>query len=99
MTEKPELYEKGVIAQLITMNKKLDIQNEVLCAQVLQLIEMNKLMKKLNYISGTDDSVSKKEIEEELAFLSNHVDVNIDKVLELLKRPAIEDKEEKKWSR
>jgi len=47
---------------------------QLLLMIVFQLIEMNRLMKKLNYISGTDEGLSMDEIKGEIEFLAEFAD-------------------------
>jgi hypothetical protein len=62
---------------------------------------MNKITKKLTYISGGSDTVSKVEIEEEFKYLMNHVECFYDKVKEITKFPALPENidKTKKWGR
>ena len=41
---------------------------------VFQLIELNRLLKKLNYISGTTESITLEEISQEMEFPGKYID-------------------------
>ena len=56
------------------MGKEVSMTEKLLTMIVFQLIELNRLIKKLNYISGTTDSVSLEEIKEEMLFLGKYID-------------------------
>ena len=56
------------------MDKEVSMGEKLLTMIVFQLIELNRLIKKLNYISGTTDSVSLEEIKEEMLFLGKYID-------------------------
>lgn len=77
---------EAIASLLANIEKRMQEEREILLVMVLQGIEMNKLMKKLNYISGTDTSVSLKEVEEEFAFLRNHIDTFAEEVKEVVQK-------------
>ena len=54
--------------------KSLEKQEKLLTMMIFQLIELNRLMKKLNYISGTDAGISTQELTEEIKFLAEMAD-------------------------
>ena len=54
--------------------KSLEKQEKLLTMMIFQLIELNRLMKKLNYISGTDAGISTEELTEEIKFLGEMAD-------------------------
>jgi hypothetical protein len=62
--------EQDYIAKLLT---EID-EKTLLTMIVFQLIELNGLIKKLNYISGTERTISMEEINEELIFLGNYIE-------------------------
>ena len=102
MTEEQEnLANKSTISQLIKLNKNIVELKELLTIMVLQSIEMNKITKKLTYISGGSDTVSKAEIDEEFKYLMNYIECHIDRVKEITKFQALPEKidKEKKWGR
>jgi len=69
-----EMFNRKTVSLLIQINKNLKNQEELLIVVALQLIELNRLVKKLNYISGTDSGVTEKELKEELEFLKGYVE-------------------------
>jgi hypothetical protein len=56
------------------MDKEISMEEKLLTMIVFQLIELNRLLKKLNYISGTTDTISLEEISEEMVFLGKYID-------------------------
>ncbi|MGB9856096.1 MAG: hypothetical protein ACPLKS_06100 [Caldisericum exile] len=50
--------------------QKFDRLEELLLMQIIELIELNALIKKLNYISGTDRDLSVPEFRDELEWLT-----------------------------
>ena len=58
----------------MTMRGLLEKQEKLLTMIVFQLMELNRLMKKLNYISGTDDKLSIAELSDEIKFLGEMAD-------------------------
>ena len=57
----------------------LDKEENALMMIVLQLIELNALMKKLNYISGTTREIKDEEMRAELEFLQEYVNCIMNK--------------------
>ena len=60
-----------------TDNKILSKLNDLdtsMLMMVFQLIELNRLLKKLNYISGTDAGITPEEIKDEIDFLAKYVE-------------------------
>lgn len=101
MSKEENLANVSAISQLIKLNKGIKELKELLTIMVLQSIEMNKITKKLTYISGGSDTVTKAEIEEEFRYLMNHVECFGDKVKEVTKFQALPEKidKDKKWGR
>ena len=56
------------------MLKKLNDLDTSMLMMVFQLVELNRLLKKLNYISGTDAGISPEEIKDEIDFLVKYVE-------------------------
>ena len=56
--------------ELITLEKI----ERLLTMEIFQFIELNRLLKKLNYISGTDSGISTQELSEEIKFLAEMAD-------------------------
>jgi len=56
------------------MSKEISMTEKLLTMIIFQLIELNRLLKKLNYISGTTDTVTLEEIKEEMVFLGKYID-------------------------
>ena len=56
------------------MSKEISMTEKLLTMLVFQLIELNRLIKKLNYISGTTDTINLQEIKQEMEFLGKYID-------------------------
>ena len=80
-----EINARAIMSLITKTNKHLKELRELFTIVALQLIELNKLIKKLNYISGTDSGVTEKEITEELKFLKEYISKCSDEVPNITK--------------
>jgi hypothetical protein len=79
-----ELANIAAINQLIKIEKSIQSMNELLLCVTVQLIELNKVTKILNYISG-GANLDDKAIMEELKHLRKYVEAHSETIQEIVR--------------
>lgn len=89
-----QLERAGIIAQLIQVNRNLVKVQELQTASLLQEVLLNKLTRKLLYISGDNPKVTEEELVKEIETSMKYVETLFEKVDCLSKRPMLVHKKE-----